>query len=91
MEIYVMDVDGKNQRRLTNNHHDDWDPSWSPDGKRIVFTSERDGNREIYVMDAHGRKPKNLLKITMMTGIPHGPLMASALSLLLEDKNTKST
>ncbi len=61
-EIYVMDTDGKNQRRLTNNRHDDRYPSWSPDGKRIVFSSKRDGNFEIYVMDADGGKPKNLTK-----------------------------
>ena len=59
-EIYVMDNDGKNLRRLTDNRDNDWWPSWSPDGKRIVFVSERDGNREIYVMDADGGNPRNL-------------------------------
>ena len=68
-EIYVMDADGANQRRLTNNPHDDWSPSWSPDGKRIVFFSDRDGHVhakhgwftfEIYVIDADGRNPQNL-------------------------------
>ena len=59
-EIYVMDADGKNQRRLTNNPHDDYSPSWSPDGRRIVFTSRRDGNGEIYVMDADGSNLRNL-------------------------------
>ena len=44
-EIYVMDADGKNQLRLTNNPNDDWSPSWSPDGKRIAFMSVRDGSR----------------------------------------------
>ena len=39
-EIYVMDDDGGNPRRLTNSPEDEWDPSWSPDGKRIVFSSE---------------------------------------------------
>ena len=59
-EIYVMDIDGKNLRRLTDNRDNDWWPSWSPDGKRIVFVSERDGNREIYVMDADGGNPQSL-------------------------------
>ena len=67
-EIYVMDADGENQRRLTNNRHEDWAPVWSPDGKRIVFFSNRDGHVhakhgwstfEIYVMDADGRNPQN--------------------------------
>ena len=70
-EIYVMEVDGNNQRRLTN--HPNWDtsPSWSPDGKWIAFTSDRDEhvidnnpgglpNFEIYVMDADGGNQQNL-------------------------------
>src|ERR1051325_9865870 len=62
-EIYVVDADGKNIRRVTqtanpiNNHH----PSWSQDGSRIAFDSDRDGNFEIYTMDADG---KNVHRLT---------------------------
>ena len=68
-EIYVMDADGKHQRRLTNNPASDHSPSWSPDGKRIAFVSDRDGHPdritgwhtpEIYVMNADGSNPQNL-------------------------------
>ena len=59
-EIYVMDADGGNQQRLTENRVDDRSPSWSPDGGRIAFVSERDGNSEIYVMDTDGGNPQNL-------------------------------
>ena len=53
-EIYVMDADGSNQTRLTNNPGRDGAPTWSPDGTRIAFASTRDGNSDIYIMNADG-------------------------------------
>jgi Tol biopolymer transport system component len=60
-EIYVMDAvddggdgNGDNLRRLTDNDAVDSQPSWSPDGRKLAFHSNRDGNSEIYVMDADG-------------------------------------
>jgi len=40
--------------RLTDNDAADGVPAWSPDGQRIAFESDRDGDREIYVMNADG-------------------------------------
>jgi Tol biopolymer transport system component len=68
-EIYVMDTadsnndgNGDNQTNLTNNPTHDYDPAFSPDGSKIAFTSERDGKRDIYVMDADGTDLVNLTK-----------------------------
>ena len=53
-EIYIMELDGQDQTRLTYHEGEDAFPAWSPDGQKIAFVSDRDGNYEIYVMDADG-------------------------------------
>jgi Tol biopolymer transport system component len=57
-----MNADGSNVKRLTNNLSDDYGPKWSPDGRKILFDSERDGNREVYVMDADGGNQTRLTR-----------------------------
>jgi Tol biopolymer transport system component len=68
-EIYVMNADGSGQTRLTNNggvvknvdtDQVDQDPTWSPDGRSIAFESTRDGNFEVYRMDADGSAQRRL-------------------------------
>jgi TolB protein len=58
-EIYVMDTsdddgdgNGDHLRRLTDNAFTDDNVAWSPGGKKIAFRTNRDGNDEIYVIDA---------------------------------------
>ena len=53
-EIYVMNADGSEVTRLTNNDAEDLQPAWSPDARRIAFVSGRDGNWNIYVVNADG-------------------------------------
>ena len=68
-EIYVMNADGRNKRKITDTPYLEWHPSWSPDGKHIAFTANGDGkmkfwhaNLEIYVMDVDGGNQQNLTK-----------------------------
>ena len=46
LDIWVMQADGSGKRRLTDNGATNWAPSWHPDGKRIVFSSNMDDWRE---------------------------------------------
>ncbi len=83
-EIYVMNADGSNQTRLTNNPSFDMAPSWSPDGKKIAFYSlrndvppEKDArqwwyelNAEIYVMNVDGSEQKNITNNPAYDGYP---------------------
>ena len=54
-DIYVMNDDGANVKRLTATPGNDREPYWSPDGRRIVFASTRDDvGANLYVMNADG-------------------------------------
>ena len=55
-----MGSDGSNPRRLTVNSASDQHPAWSADGAYIAFSSNRDGNYEIYVMGSDGSNPRRL-------------------------------
>lgn len=59
-EIAVMNADGSNLTRLTNNPSADCNPIWSPDGKQILFTSNRNQFDNLFVMDANGANPRQL-------------------------------
>ncbi len=57
-EIYTINLDRSDLRRLTNNQSNDFAPRWSPDGNRIIFNSDRDGDFDIYLIDADGKVTK---------------------------------
>lgn len=60
-DVYVLNTADMSVTQLTHDG-DSGHPSWSPDGTRIAFETRRDGNSEIYVMDADGSDPVNLTK-----------------------------
>ena len=59
--IAVVDPAGQGLRRRTSGRTDDYEPTWSPQG-RIAFTSDRTGNWEIYAMNADGTGVTNLTR-----------------------------
>ncbi len=61
-DIYRVDANGRHLKRLTATPGYDAEGAISPDGKRIVFTSVRDGDLDLYVMDADGKNVKRLTR-----------------------------
>jgi TolB protein len=59
-DIFVADAAGAAPRRLTDTRGYDAEATISPDGSRIVFTSDRDGDVELYSMDADGGDVRRL-------------------------------
>jgi WD40 repeat protein len=58
--IYTVDVQGGVPVQITHGRYSNEMPTWSPDGRRIAFASTRDGNWEIYVMNADGSEQTRL-------------------------------
>lgn len=68
-DIYVASLDGKITRQLTNEPGYDAEATVSPDGKMIVFTSDRSGDLELYTMNIDG---SNVKQITFGLGYDGG-------------------
>ena len=58
--IYEMDLRSRQPRRLTQSGAIDTGPSYSPDGRQIVFESDREGSQQLYVMNADGSGVRRL-------------------------------
>ena len=59
-DLYLYNTSEKTLVQLTKTDQCDRDPTWSPNGKHIAFSSNRSGNYEIYVMDKDGKNTKQL-------------------------------
>jgi tricorn protease len=60
-EIFVVNAEkGGEAKRITNHPYRDFDIDWSPDNRKLTFISERDGNREVYIVDVKTRELKRL-------------------------------
>jgi len=69
-DVYTMDAGGSGVTNLTNSPSYDFGSTWSPDGSKIAFATDRDGNFEIYVMDQFGGNLINLTNNSANEGHP---------------------
>ncbi|MGH8497087.1 MAG: Tol-Pal system beta propeller repeat protein TolB [Gammaproteobacteria bacterium] len=60
LDIWVMDIASRELRRLTDSDAIDTEPSWTPDGDNLVFTSDRSGGPQIYRVSARGGRAERL-------------------------------
>src|SRR5579884_3418790 len=66
--IWLAPTDGGAPRRLTNSGKKDRRPRWSPDGKKIVFESNRGGSMQLWVIDLAGGEARQLTTISTEAG-----------------------
>jgi Tol biopolymer transport system component len=69
-EVIVLDLRRGRHTNLTRNSAADTVPDWSPDGKKIAFASDRDGDFDIYTMDANG---SDVAQVTNLHGVDYAP------------------
>ena len=55
-----IDRGGTNQTQITNTSYGEWNPSFSPDGKKIVYVSDESGKPDIWVRDIKGDTGQDL-------------------------------
>jgi len=59
-EVYLLDLKTRKETRLTKHRSIDTEPSWHPNGKEIVYTSERGGNAQIYKLNLQTGRSKRV-------------------------------
>jgi TolB protein len=64
--IMLMDRNGDNKNNIP--HAEGWDPTWSPDGKYILFASDMDGSTQLYTIRADGKQLKKISNLPAIRG-----------------------
>lgn len=89
-EMYTVDFDGHNLKKVTRENSVMLAPDWSPDGKAIVFTSYRDHNPDLVMVDRMGKKRKVLLQLPGLNSAPAWSPDGEKIALVLsKDQNSE--
>jgi Tol biopolymer transport system component len=87
-DIYTATPDGKDIKKLTSTKGYDAEATVSPNGKKIVFTSERDGDLELYSMDTNG---KNIRRLTNEVGYDGGAFYSPDSKMIVYRRSTPTS
>ena len=87
-DLYTSTADGKDIRKLTNTPGYDAEATVSPDGRKIIFTSERDGDLDLYSMDIDG---KNIRRLTDAVGYDGGAFYSPDSKMIVYRRSTPNT
>ena len=69
-DIFVLDLSGGGRQRITMSRATDASPVWSPDGRRLVFRSNRDGAHDLYVAERDVTKPEGRIVKSLLGKYP---------------------
>jgi TolB protein len=89
-EIYLIDFDGHNLRRVTNDHTVNLSPAWSPDAKWIIYTSYAAHNPDLIMIDTDGQQRQTLHRLPGLNAAPAwSPDMQRIALVLSRDQNSE--
>ncbi len=89
-EVYLVDFDGYNLRKLTRDNTVNLSPAWSPDGKWIVYTSYAAHNPDLIMIDTAGEKRQTLHRLPGLNAAPAwSPDMQKIAMVLSRDQNSE--
>ena len=91
VEIYVVDFDGENLKQITNDNTLNLTPTWSPNGRWLVYTSYSGNNPDLVMIDNLGKKPRRtLLRLAGLNAAPSWSPVDDRLTLVLsKDENSE--
>ena len=89
-EVYLIDFDGYNLKKLTRDNTVNLSPAWSPDGKWIVYTSYAANNPDLIMIDTAGEKRQTLNRLPGLNAAPAwSPDMQKIALVLSRDQNSE--